>query len=87
MAAGAASNAEGHDRAVAQLTEATVDHARVLAHAGCVDEACELAMQTLAIARTAGLERVVRRVRDLRAELPPVTREAAALDEALALSH
>lgn len=65
---------------------AQVDQARALAHAGRVDEACALAMEALIVGQRYGFERIVKRVRALRAELPPVTREAAALDEALAQS-
>ncbi|HEV2781830.1 MAG TPA: helix-turn-helix transcriptional regulator [Actinophytocola sp.] len=63
---------------------AQVDQAGALARAGQVDEACALAQEALAVGERYGFERVVRRVRAFRAELPQVTRETATLDAALA---
>lgn len=67
--------------------EMQADHARALARAGQVDEACALALEALMVGHRYGFERIVREVRALRGELPSVTREAADLDAALALSH
>lgn len=66
--------------------EMQAEHAAALARAGKVGEACALAVDALIVGQNYGFERIVRDVRALRAELPPVTREAAALDEALAQS-
>lgn len=50
--------------------EAQTDHAWALARAKRIDEATELTGQTLRIARRYGLDRIVRRIRTLNAQLP-----------------
>lgn len=61
-----------------------VDYASALARAGHVAEGCQLAAGALAVGRRYRSERVTQRVRAFRASLPSKTREAAALDAALA---
>jgi hypothetical protein len=61
-----------------------VEHAQALADAGHVGEGCELAVAALAVGQQYGSERIVQRVRALRASLPASTGAAAGLDEQLA---
>lgn len=63
---------------------AEVDQAQVMANAGLVGEACQLALNALNVAREYGSERITARVRDFHATLPTNTAEARDLDEALA---
>lgn len=63
---------------------ARADHARVLAESGEVAEGCRVAAGALAVGRQYGSERVINRVRDLRARLPHRTTETRELDDALA---
>jgi hypothetical protein len=65
-------------RAVAQ-----VDHARVLAQAGQVDEATVLALDALGVGRRYGSVRVIQRIRALRNLLPSMTQETSELDDQL----
>lgn len=62
---------------------AQVDHARLLAHAGFVEEACALAVDALTVGQRYGSERVTRGVQEMRALLPATGEGVAELDEQL----
>lgn len=63
---------------------AKVEHAQVLARCGDVEGGCALAAAALGVGITYHSERITRLARAFRAELPPRTVEARALDDALA---
>ncbi|GAA1294312.1 hypothetical protein [Saccharothrix xinjiangensis] len=63
---------------------AQVEHAHLLAADGLIEQGCDLAVKALAVGRTYGSERITARVRRFRESLPAHTREASALDDALA---
>lgn len=63
---------------------ADVDHASTLARSGDLGDACRVAAAALDVGRRYRSERVTQRVRAFRASLPADTREADALDRALA---
>ncbi|MGW1742421.1 hypothetical protein ACWCPQ_26850 [Nocardia sp. NPDC001965] len=63
---------------------AQVEQAHVLARIGDIEGGCSLATEALEVGLRYRSERITRLARDYRASLPPRTREARALDNALA---
>ncbi|MEU4316191.1 hypothetical protein [Nocardia sp. NPDC024068] len=72
------------DEAAKPRAVAQVEQAHAVARTGDVEGGCALAAEASGAGLRYRSERITRRVRDYRAGLPPRTREACALDDALA---